>query len=164
MRVTFVVIVSALLCAGAAAQDKIYKVRMPDGRILFTDRPPPGARIESEREVPPPTSPAPAQSDRDTQLRALQQEAAQAGERSRERSAQLEQAFVAVQAAEQELETARQQLQAGREPQPGERIGTARGGTRNTPAYEQRVAGLERKVAEAESKLAKARDELNALR
>jgi hypothetical protein len=164
MRVTFVAIVSALLCAGASAQDKIYKVRTPDGRILFTDTPPPGARIESEREVPPATAPAPAQPDRDAQLRALQQQATKAGERSRERSAQLEQAFAAVQAAEAELDAARQQLQAGREPQPGERIGTARGGTRTTPAYEQRVAALESAVAAAEQRLGKAREELSGLR
>jgi hypothetical protein len=164
MRVTLIAIAITLLCAGAEAQDRIYKVRTPDGRILFTDTPPPGARIESEREVPPPTPPAPVQPDREEQLRSLQQQAAKAGERQRDRSAQLDQAFAAVQAAEAGLDTARQQLEAGREPQPGERIGTARGGTRSTPAYEQRIAGLEKAIVAAEQRLAKAREDLNALR
>ena len=60
MRLLTVAILTALLSAGAAAQDKIYKVRLPDGRILFTDRPPAGAKILSEREVPPPPADAPA--------------------------------------------------------------------------------------------------------
>jgi hypothetical protein len=94
----------------------------------------------------------------------LRQQTEETGERTRDRSAQIEQSFTAVQQAEADLETARQQLQAGREPQPGERIGTARGGTRLGPAYEQRIAGLEDAVLAAEQRLAKARSELNASR
>jgi hypothetical protein len=164
MRLFLVALASGLICTGSAAQDRIYKVQLPDGRILFTDSPPPGAKIVSERDVPPPPPPPPAAPDRDKQLRALRQQAEEAGDRSRDRSAQIEQAFAAVQQAEADVETARQQLQAGREPQPGERIGTARGGTRLTPAYEQRIAGLEGAIIAAEQRLAKARSDLNALR
>jgi len=159
-----IVALAVFICSAAAAQDRIYKVQLPDGRILFTDTPPPGAKIVSERDVPPPPPAPPPAPNREQQLRALRQQADEAGERSRDRSAQLQQAFTAVQQAEADVETARQQLQAGREPQPGERIGTARGGTRLSPAYEQRIAGLEGAVLAAEQRLAKARSELNASR
>lgn len=164
MRLLVAAILSSLLCAGVAAQDKIYKVRLPDGRVLFTDTPPPGATIESEREAPPPAPPPLPQPNREAQMRSLQQQAKQAEDRARERTDKLSRAYAAVQTAEADLAAARQQLQDGREQQPGERIATARGGTRTTPAYEERVAGLERAVAEAEQRLAKAHEDLNAAR
>jgi hypothetical protein len=164
MRLLIVATLSALLCAGAAAQDRIYKVRLPDGRILFTDRPPPGATIVSEQEVPPPAADAPARTGQGDAVTPLQQQGAAAQSRLLERAADVDRAFAAVQSAERELQQARQALEQGRAPQPGEMIGTARGRVRQSPAFEERVAGLERAVAEAEQKLARAREELNAVR
>jgi hypothetical protein len=164
MRILTVAILSALLCAGAAAQDKIYKVRLPDGRILFTDRPPAGAKILSEREVPRPSPERPAASSQGDAVSPLQQRAADAEARLRERAAEVDRAFAAVQAAERELEQAKQALEQGQAPLPGEMIGTARGRVQPSPAYRERIAGLEKAVAEAEQKLAKARNDLNAVR
>ena len=163
MRLLTFAILAALLSAGAAAQDKIYKVRLPDGRILFTDRPPPGAKIISEREMPPPpeAAPRPGQGDAVTPL---QRQAADAESRLRERAAEVDRAFAAVQSAERELEQARQALEQGRAPQPGEMIGTARGRVQPSPAYRDRIAGLENAIVVAEQKLAKARQDLNAAR
>ena len=56
MRSLIVALLAILLCSVVTAQDKIYKVRTPDGKILFTDKPPPGSVIVSEREVPPPST------------------------------------------------------------------------------------------------------------
>jgi hypothetical protein len=164
MRLLLVAIFGSLLCASVAAQDKIYKVRLPDGRVLFTDTPPPGATIEAEREAPPPPPVPPPPPNRDAQMRSLRQQAKQVEDRARDRTEKLNRAYAAVQTAEADLATARQQLEAGREQQPGERIATARGGTRTTPAYEERIAGLERAVTEAEQRLAKANEDLNAAR
>ena len=164
MRSLTVAILSALLCAGAAAQDKIYKVRLPDGRILFTDRPPAGAKILSEQEMPPPSPVQPARSGQGDAVTPLQQRAADAEARLRERAAEVDRAFAAVQAAERELEQAKQALEQGQAPLPGEMIGTARGRVQPSPAYHERIAGLEKAVAEAEQKLGKARNDLNAVR
>lgn len=165
MRSLIVAILAALLCAGAAAQDRIYKVRLPDGRILFTDRPPPGAKILSERDVSPPAEapprPGPADDDRSA---SLQRQAAEAQARLRERAAEVDRAFAAVQAAEREVQEARQALEQGRAPQAGEMIGTARGRVQPSPAYRDRIAELEKAVTAAEQKLARAREDLNAVR
>jgi len=164
MRLLTVAIFAALLCAGAAAQDKIYKVRLPDGRIMFTDRPPPGAKIISEREVEPQPPAAPASSASREGQGSLQQQATEADARLRERAAEVDKAYAAMQGAERELEAAKQALEQGRAPQPGEMISTARGRVRQGPAYQDRIADLEKAVATAEQKLARAREDLNAVR
>lgn len=165
MRSLIVAIFAALLCAGAAAQDKIYKVRLPDGRILFTDRPPAGAQILSEREAPPPPADVPARPQQgDAASASLQKQAADADARLRARSADIDRAYAAVQAAERELEQAKQALEQGQAPQPGEMVSTARGRVHYGPAYRDRLAGLEKAVAAAEQNLAKAREGLNAVR
>jgi hypothetical protein len=165
MRTLILAIAAALLCTGAAAQDKIYKVRLPDGRILFTDRPPAGAQILSEREVPPPPADAPARPGQgDAGSASLQKQAAEADARMRERSAEIDRSYTAVQAAERELEQAKQALEQGRAPQAGEMISTARGRVHYGPAYHERIAGLEKAVAAAEQNLAKARQGFNAVR
>ena len=163
MRSLIVALLATVLCAGAAAQDKIYKVRLPDGRILFTDRPPPEAKILSEREIPPPSPDAPVrpgQGDGATPV----QRAAEAESRLRERAADVNRAFATVQAAERELDAAKQALEQGRAPEAGEMVGTARGRVHFGPAYRARVLELEKAVAAAEQKLARARENLNAVR
>jgi len=164
MRSLVVAILAAALCAGAAAQEKIYKVRLPDGRILFTDRPPAGAKIVSEIEVPPPPPESPAVSASREGRGSAEQQAANAEARLRERAGDVDRAFANVQAAERELQAARQALEQGRAPQPGEMIATAQGRVRQSPAYLDRIAGLEKDVAAAEQKLARAREEMNAVR
>jgi len=94
----------------------------------------------------------------------LQQQGAEAQSRMRERSEQVDRAFAAVQSAERELEQAKQALEQGGAPQPGEMIATARGRVRQGPAYQDRIADLEKAVATAEQKLARAREDLNAVR
>ena len=167
MRSLLVALLVALACAGADAQSKIYKVRLPDGRILFTDKPPPGAVIVSERETPPPPpppEPAAPPANRPPPAGTPQERAAKVDERQRDRTAEIDRAFAAVQAAERDLETAKQQLAQGRAPREGELLGTARGGMRAGPAYQERIAGLEKAVTAAEEKLARAREDLNAVR
>lgn len=165
MRPLIVAIVVGLTCLGASAQDKIYKVRLPDGRILFTDRPPPGAVIVSEREAPALPPPAPAADVKKEALPASREErGAQADARLRERAAEIDKAFEAVQAAERNLQDARLRLEEGRAPLDGEMIGTARGRVRPSPAYQERIAELEKAVVAAEQRLGKAREDLNAVR
>jgi hypothetical protein len=166
MRTLIVGALSCLFCLVANAQSKIYKVRMPDGRILFTDAPPQGAVVLSEREAPEAPAarpPAPARNEGETRTappaRAAQETATPAS-----RSAQIDKAFAAVQAAEKEVADARQALEAGQAPREGEMLGTARGGVRVGPAYQERIAGLEKAITAAEQRLAKARADLDAVR
>lgn len=147
----------------AVAAATIYKVRMPDGSILFTDSVPPGGKVVEERESIP--APRPAARPSPAPARAPAKAEPSAGTPSGSGApATLDAALAEISDAERSLAAARRQLEEGREPLPGERIGTARGGSRLTPEYESRIAGLERNVAAAEERVKRAYEARNALR
>ncbi len=145
----------AALPFAALAQSTIFKVQYPDGSIGFTDKPPANAKILESREpgrdvnvIPPPAKPA-----------SLERGGARAGAPSALDAAQDE-----VLASQKALDEAKQRREVGREPQPGERIGLAGGGTRVSPAYEARQKTLEDAVAAAEARLKQAYEDRNAAR
>ena len=136
-----------LLAASGAFAQAMYKSTMPDGKVIYGEKPAPGAqRVETIASPPPKTgitlvTPA---------------EKTQVDERIRQRSA-------AENAKQRELDDARRQLQqaetaleAGKEPLPGERIGTAGGASRLTDAYFERQKKLEQAVESARARLEKA--------
>ncbi|HTN48342.1 MAG TPA: DUF4124 domain-containing protein [Burkholderiaceae bacterium] len=161
------VLVLGLALPGAIAAQTIYKVQTPEGSILFTDSPPPGSKVLEERSGKPTAKPpanvgggAPAKPivlpgtgpDPSAALAAPPKVNA------------LDAAMQEIAAAETALQVAKRRLELGREPLPGERLGLAGGGTRLSPDYESRVAGLEREVADAEARVAKAYAARNAVR
>lgn len=150
------VALAGLFATGAAA-DVIYKIRLKDGSIAFTDRPPPGAEVLEKREVltaPPPTATPPAKLD-----------PAAVDARLRARAAEQERREAEVATAEHALAQAREQLEKGRQPQAGDFMGTAKKGiVRRSPAFEERVRALEQAVTDAEARLAKAIEARDAAR
>ena len=150
----------AIALAAGAAADTIYKVRLKDGSIEFTDKPPAGAVVLEKREGPPPPAVLPAPS---------REAAKEVDERLQRRSARLDEASSEVASAELALKKAKADLEQGLEPLPGERIGIVgkRRGvqqTRLTEAYEARIQLLRKAVADAEARLAKAIDARAAVR
>jgi hypothetical protein len=161
------IVAVCLAIAPLVAAATIYKVRMPDGSILFTDSPPAGAKILEERaSTPPPRQSGqaapPRTADRPSQPAAAP--AAGPGRGTDGEPRTLDTAMAEISDAERALAVARRKLETGREPLPGERIGTANGRSRLSPEYEDRIAGLEREVAEAEARVKRAYETRNALR
>jgi hypothetical protein len=159
-RPIIVACIASCVCATPlpALAQTIYKVQMPDGSILFTDTPPPEAKVLEERTskaTPPrapagktvqtPLSPPPPGTPKGTVNK-------------------LDTAAAEITAAERDLTIARRKLELGREPLPGERLGLKGGGTRLSPEYEARVSLLEQDVAAAEARLRRAHDARNAAR
>jgi hypothetical protein len=138
--------IAALLVQPAAAQ-VLYKSTMPDGRTVYSDKPEPDAvKVEETRP--------------DISKRGI------GGTTSREQDAlkELETARLkregggeVVREAERALKDAEAARAAGKEPLPGERVGTAGGASRLNEAYYDR----QRKLDEA---VDKARRELDAAR
>ena len=136
-----------LLAASGAFAQAMYKSTMPDGKVIYGEKPAPGAqRVETIASPPPKTGITVVTPAEKTQV----------DERIRQRSA-------AENAKQRELDDARRQLQqaetaleAGKEPLPGERIGTAGGASRLTDAYFERQKKLEQAVESARARLEKA--------
>ena len=137
-----------------AGQSTIYKVQMPDGSVLYSDSVPSGGKVLEEREskntprvttVPstPRTTTVPSTPVRPGATSVVRPSAPSKGVTPTNNIASLE----------RDLAAAKARLEAGREPLPGERLGLKGGGSRLTPEYEARIAGMEREVAAIEAKL-----------
>ena len=140
------VLITALLLQPAAAQ-VLFKSTMPDGSIVYGDKPAPdAAKVEETRP--------------DISKRGIggttprEQEVLREMEKSR---AQREAGQDKVQAAEQALRNAEAARAAGKEPLESERIGTAGGASRLNEIYYDRQRKLEEAVE-------KARGDLEAVR
>lgn len=140
------VLITALLLQPAAAQ-VLFKSTMPDGSIVYGDKPAPDAvKVEETRP--------------DISKRGIggttprEQEVLREMEKSR---AQREAGQEKVQAAEQALRNAEAARAAGKEPLEGERTGAAGGASRLNEIYHDRQRKLEDAVE-------KARRDLEAVR
>ncbi len=156
MRLVLIMLACAI-CAGAVAQSgaPIYRSVMPDGKIVFGDKPAPGAK-ESKPVVLRPSNtalPGPTSS----------------GD-SASRQQALENATNDVQTAQQNLDRARAALEAARPPGPDEQIGSVKsgkggsGGMRTTEAYDKRIKALELDVITAQKQLDEAQARRNDAR
>ncbi|MGE5337398.1 MAG: DUF4124 domain-containing protein [Gemmatimonadota bacterium] len=149
-------ILLACLVSPSVLADAIYKVRLKDGSIVFTDRPPPGATILDKREFEPAPPPPPLPKKIEPAL---------TGGAATKQQADRVKMDAAVADAERAVAEARAKLEQGRELREGDYIQTARKGfTRKSPAYEERVQALEQAVADAEARLAKAIEARDAAR
>jgi len=138
-----VAVTALALWAGSSWAQTVYKSTMPDGRVIYSTEPVQGAkRVETLK--PPaestgvnPVVPADAQK--------LEQQERQ---RSKREARQDE-----LQQAEKALRDAEAAQAAGKEPLPGERSGTAGGGSRLSDEYWSRQKSLEAAVTEARKRL-----------
>lgn len=141
------VVALALCCTGALAQQPIFKSTMPDGRVIYGEKPESGAKRVDKVEAPPPKSGI-------TGL--TPEEKARAEQITRQRATE----NAAADKKQRELDEARKQLKAaeaardaGKEPLPGERLGLAGGGSRLSDAYHARQKNLDAAVEAARKRL-----------
>lgn len=138
------------LTAVAQTSPPVYRSTMPDGRIIYGDKPAPGAAKSEQVQLPPLNTIPPVEAG---------------GEQAAPPAPQpTDEADAEIANAQQALQQAKAALDAGREPLPGERIGKVGGGTRLTDDYFQRVQGLEDAVTAAQQRLDAAIAARNSLR
>ena len=153
MRLALILLFSAC-CATAQAQ-AIYRSVMPDGRIIFGDKPAPGARESKEVVLRPSNTATPGPTS---------------GGGPTPRQQAIEGATSDVNAAQQNLERARAALEAGRAPKADEMTGTTKsgkgagGGMRTSDSYDERVKSLEQDVANAQKQVDEAQGRRNDVR
>jgi len=155
MMKSWVVLFAAGLFFGHAADlqaQALKKYRTPEGRIIYSDKPVPGATEIGEIAPPPPVDPA-ARAAAEASARKDAEAARHVDEKLKARDA--ENARVAQ--AEAKLEKAERELKEGVEPRPGERTGTAGGGSRLNDAYHARQKANQLAVEAARAELEAAR-------
>jgi len=147
----------------------VYRQITPDGRVVYSDKPVQGAKIDetitveppiegnawttapgTRPEIPPQTQPTPV-----NRVGAIPVP----GKRKT-----IDEANAEVVRAEMLLEDARKRREAGVEPLPGERTGTVAGTSRLNDAYKARQQALAQAVSDAETALKKSVAERDALR
>jgi hypothetical protein len=136
----------ALLLQPVAAQT-LYKSTMPDGRVVYGDKPAPGAA--NVEETRPDTSKGGFGG-----TTAREQEMLKDMEKAR---LQREGSQDKMQAAAQKLKDAEAALANGKEPLEGDRLGTAGGASRLSESYFERQRKLEEAVEKARRELDEAR-------
>lgn len=142
-----IALLAAALASQAAVAQTLYKSTMPDGRVVYGDKPAPGA-VKSEEQKP------------DTSKQGIippsarEKATAQSLEKDRRmRDARSQR----IEAAEKALRDAEAARDAGKEPTAGDRIGTVKGNQRLTDTYWERQKRLEQAVEQARTNLEKAR-------
>jgi len=138
-----IVVAGGMLAAALALQPAgaqvLYKSVLPDGRVVYGDKPDPGATKVEEQKP-------------DISKRGLggstprEAEALKAMEESRAKREATEEKGRSAQDAVRAAEQARA---AGKEPLPGERTGTAGGGSRLNDSYYERQRKLDEDVEKA---------------
>ena len=148
-------LISTKVLIPAAMAESIYESVMPDGRVMYGEKPQPGARSPKNSPVSiSDTGVKPvSKTDRDSINR-----------RAQKRSQLLDKTLKTVQTAEGDLRKAEIDREAGIEPLPGERLGIVGRGTRLSEAYWRRQQVLEERVNTARQLSKKARQGYNEAR
>ena len=162
MRIPTILACVALTFPAAAAAQNIYRYVFPDGRVVYSDSPVPGAKLQGTVTPPPPPMSPPGPAERSGSPSSASK--AQGGAAPDDAIARLAAADRNVQDATRELEEARARLAAGQEPLPGERTGTAGGTSRLNDEYWARQQSLKDAVAAAQANLDSAIAARNAAR
>ena len=163
MRLTlslFIALCSVVAAAQTPAQaPAIYRSLMPDGHIVFGDKPAPGAKESKPLVVRPSniSTPGPSSAPNPTATGG----AATGGTAGRQQN--IDTANSDLNEARQNLERVKGVLESNREPKAEERIGT-KTGVRTTDTYDQRIKALEQDVVTAQRQLDAAQARRNELR
>ena len=140
-------LVAAVLLAQPAPAQTLYKSITPDGRVVYSDKPPADAVKTEKRQMDTSKQGVVPPSDRDKAALKKMQSERKAGASSQDR----------LRRAEIALHDAEVAQSMGKEPQAGERLGTVSGNQRLTDAYWERQKKLEDAVTTARSNLEKVR-------
>lgn len=148
---------------------KVYRQVLPGGRIIYSDRPIKGAKMEQTITVDPSAVGTISSGTSGGSTASTSRSGPGSADRANSippsgKASTLDDATANVIRAEILLDDARKRMEAGAEPLPGERVGTATGGSRLNDDYHARQKRLAEEVAVAENVLKKSIVDRDALR
>ncbi|MDB5810150.1 MAG: hypothetical protein JWN94_2272 [Betaproteobacteria bacterium] len=135
-----VLTLSFLLASACAYAQPMFRSVMPDGKIVYGDKPAPGAKESKQVNLAPLNIATPSQPTANNNEPA----AGAAGDPN---------AAAEIAGARQTLEAAKATLEEGRVEREGDRTGTVGGKARLSESYVERVTALESAVADAQKQL-----------
>lgn len=148
-------LLACALWAALPVAAQVYKNVMPDGSVVYSDKPMKGAGKSSAMDVPPP----PTEEDKAKAAKRVQDDQREKdalNQRLDERRKKLDAADARVKVARQSLASAETALLQGQTPLPGEMKGNVGPNARPSEAYLERIANLERSVETAKKELSDA--------
>lgn len=152
---------------GGGGATTVYRQTLPDGSVVYTDKPAKGAKIDHIVTVEPLIKGNPRASSSGGKPAAFDETSStpvkQVNTPPYPRRKTYDEANSEVIRAEMLLEDAKKRQQAGIEPLPGERTGNVNGTSRLNEAYKARQARLAKDVADAEAALKRAIAQRDAL-
>ena len=155
LAVCCLVLIGTKVLVPVAMAESIYKSVMPDGRVMYGEKPQPGARSVKKSTV----------NINNTGVKpASKTEIDSINRRAQKRSQVLDKTLNTVKTAKDDLRKAEIDRETGVEPLPGERLGIVGRGTRLSEAYWRRQQILEERVNTARQLLKKARQGYNEAR
>ena len=138
---SIVTVLIALAATGAFAQQKMYKSVMPDGRVVYSEKPEPTAKKVDTVDAPPAKSGV---------TLVTPDERARAENMKREQAASQNNT---LDDARKQLKQAEAAREAAKEQKEGDRQGTAKGGSRLTEDYLTRQKVADDAVAKAKARV-----------
>jgi hypothetical protein len=142
-----ILVLSSLFAVSGAVAQTMYKSTMPDGKVVYGEKPEPGAKQVDTMAPPPPKTGT-------TVLTPAEKKGID--RRIEKRSATDDAQRRELEAAYEQLKKAEAARDAGKEPLPGERLGTATGASRLTDDYWTRQKSLEAAVEAARKRVEQA--------
>lgn len=149
-------LIAAVLAITAfqTSAEEVHRSVDAEGNVTFSDAPVAGA-VKSDTVRVDPGTPSPERQAESQQRAAEMIDAANVDQQQRDAASQKRQGSRA--AAKQELKDAEAALEDARVVGEGDRRGTAGGGSRLTPEYDERVRGAEEDVERARQQLQEAK-------
>lgn len=149
MRQILLLIALALAVSLAHAQT-VFRSEMPDGSVVYGDKPAPGAKEARKITLPPSNV---VTTPRQTAPASKPTPAAASAPAPASKKPEVDTPDAQVARAEEELKAAQAALEAGRIEKEGDRVGMVGGHARLSEGYFERIKSLEAAVAAAQKKL-----------
>lgn len=136
------------LTVDVGAENKIYKYVDEDGVVSFTSKPPPEATETEPVDIP--EGNIIRKRELTKQTREFQTKDRKLSRKLDTRINEFKKRAEEIASARAEVKTKKENLEKGKVPLPGERVGTVYGHSRLRPSYHKRVKSLEAELAAAE--------------
>ena len=147
MNLVKLLLITIAIAASQVSAETAYRSVDEQGNVTFSDKPASGATQKEQFSIDAPAPSTEKQLETQQREAELQKAASQAGTSSAPDKADQKKA------ARQTVQDAEKRLEEARQVRPGDRIGTAGGGSRLTPEYHERVHDAEAKVEQARKQM-----------